>query len=108
MTSTFYFFTAPDPRRRRARPSSGELLDRPNGARAGASERSTPNSSPISGFPSFNFANGCLVGSGHGDRECCGWINTFPATSGLLVQLGGSTSITGTRAHLNEGAEGLH
>jgi hypothetical protein len=44
---------------------------------------------------------------GHGDREDDPKNNTFPAIGGGPVQLGGSTSITGTSEHLNDGAEGM-
>jgi hypothetical protein len=91
----FYSFTPPDPRRRRARPSSSELLDRPNGARVGASERSTPNSSSEECFPSTNFWIGALQFSAHGDREPRGHSLAFMTTQGGLAQLDRFTSNKG-------------
>jgi hypothetical protein len=76
-----------------ARQSSGELLDRPNGARIGATERSTPNSRPINGFPPINFIFGDLLSSIHENRGDYGHLIMFPTIGGLPVQIGDTVSI---------------
>jgi hypothetical protein len=95
MPPNFYSFTSRGPRRCTARQSSGELLDRPNGARIGATERSTPNSRPINGFPPINFIIGDVPSSAREDSERRGHVLVFLAIGGLLVQFGGLASITG-------------
>jgi hypothetical protein len=102
MSSNFYFFAGGGPRRRGARPRSGEQLYRPNRAMTGAPERWTPNKTYPEHFPQPNFIYGPMVCSGHGDREHNGYTVVFPATRGYSVQLSGSMDITGIREHLNK------
>jgi hypothetical protein len=100
----FFPFTTWSPRHRAVVQSSGELAYRPICARTDALLWPKSNSGSNERFPSLNSMNSYPVCSVYGDRGCCGWMNVFPTISGHLVQLGGSTSITGTWAHLNEGA----
>jgi hypothetical protein len=96
-TLSFYFFTLLDPRRRRARSSSGEHLDRPEGAKTGGLRLSKPNSGPSEGFPQVNFINNYTNVSGHGERADELTIYTFPVIHGILAQLGELVSITSTQ-----------
>jgi hypothetical protein len=105
--SAFLFFTRRDPRRWAALQSSGELAYRLIRARTGALLWPKPNSGSNERFPQPNSKNAYRVGSGHGDRGRRGQLNVFPVIGGFLVQLGGSTSITGTWEHLNEGSDNM-
>jgi hypothetical protein len=87
------FFRRPKSTTRNSPCRTPASLFRPDDATAGAPGRQGHNWTPTEHFPSLNFANGCLVGSGHGDRGRCGQTIVFPTTSGFLVQLGGSVSI---------------
>jgi hypothetical protein len=84
-----------------ARQSSGELPNRPNGARIGATERSTPNSSSKDHFPPINFTVGDLPSSAHEDSERRGHVFVFQSIGGLLVQFSGLSSITSIHGHEN-------
>jgi hypothetical protein len=86
-----------------ARPKSGELLDRPIGARIGATARSTPNSRPINGFPPINFIFGDLLSSVHENRGDYGHLIMFPTIGGLQVRIGDTVSIPERQESLNEG-----
>jgi hypothetical protein len=76
-----------------ARQSSGELIDRPNGARIGALLWQRSNPRPKEGFPSINFTIDDLSSSAREDSERRGPLLAFPVINGFLVQLGGSASI---------------
>jgi hypothetical protein len=101
----FYFSTGEVPDDGSARRSSGERVDRPSGAMTGAPERLSPNWTYPDPFPQPNFTNDPMVCTGHDDHGCCGWMNAFPATRGLLIQLDGLASITDVCECLNKGAE---
>jgi hypothetical protein len=83
------------PRRRRARPKSGELLDRRDRATTRVPERRTRNWTHPKPFPQLNFTNDQSGCAGHGDREGCGWMKMFLAMGGGPVALNGSTRSRG-------------
>jgi hypothetical protein len=86
-----------------ARQSSGKLLDRLNGARIGATERSTPNSRPINDFPPINFIFGDLLSYVHENRGDYGHLIMFPTIDGLPVRIGDTVSIPERQECLNKG-----
>jgi hypothetical protein len=87
--------------------SSGELVYWPIYAKTDAPERLLPNWTLPDHFPQLNFIVGDLPSSAREDSERRGHVLVFPVIGGLLVQFGGSASITGLWEYSNEGAEGV-